>query len=149
MPEQLCGALSIYRTAEIISLGMRAAGGEQKLRLSLGLHAFGYNLNTKLLRKANSSAHHCGIARISCDPEDQLLRDFQPVDRVDRKIFQRGLTGSKIVDCYSNSELPKAIERVAMFLRDLHQDSFRNLDFDVARFNAPSCQGSGNFKWQV
>jgi hypothetical protein len=114
--EQLRGALRIHRTAEIISLGIRPAGGKEKVRLSLGLHAFGYNFNTKLLRKANCGAHHCGIARIGCDPEDEFLVDFQPVDGVDRKIFQGRITGSKIVDCDSDSELPKALECLAMLL---------------------------------
>src|ERR1700719_138487 len=149
MAEQLRGALHIHRTAEIISLSVSAAGGKEKVRLSLSLHALGYNLNTKLLGKANCGAHHCCIARIGCDLEDELLREFQPVDGVYRQIFQRGITGSKIVDCDSDSELPKAFERVAMLLRDLHQHSFRKLDFDAARLNVPPCQTGGNFKRQV
>src|ERR1700730_7402533 len=145
----LRGALRIHRTAEIISLSVRAAGGEEKVRLSLSLHTLGYNLNTKLLGKANCGAHHRGIARIGCDPEDKLLRDFQPVDRVCRQIFQRGITGSKIVDCDSYSELLKAFEGVAVLLRDLHQHSFRKLDLDAAGLDVPPCQTGGNIKLQV
>ena len=62
--EQPRGALRIHRPAEIISLAIGAAGGKEKVRLSLSLHALGYNLNTKLLGKANCGAHHGGIARI-------------------------------------------------------------------------------------
>src|SRR3984893_528355 len=149
MAEQLRGALHIHRTAEIISLSVSAAGGKEKVRLSLSLHTLGYNLNTKFLRKANCGAHDCGIARIGCDPEDELLREFQPVDGVYRQIFHRGITGSKIVDCDSDAEVPKAFERVSMLLRNLHQYSFRKLDFDVARIDVPPCQTGGNFKRQV
>src|SRR6202030_3642076 len=78
--EQPRGALRIHRPAEIISLSVSAAGGKEKVRLSLSLHALGYNLNTKLLGKANCGAHHGGIARIGSDPEDELLREFQAVD---------------------------------------------------------------------
>src|ERR1700726_4095050 len=146
MLEQLRGALRIYRTAEIISLGIRAAGGKEKVRLSLGLDAFGYNLNTKLLRKANCGAHHCGIARIGCDPEDELLRDFQPVDGVDRKIFQGRIAGSKIVDWVSDSDLPKMLECFAILLRDIHQHRFRKLNFDVARLDVPTLPGWRQFR---
>src|ERR1700722_18714785 len=72
----LRGALHIHRSAEIISLSVRAAGGEEKVRLSLSLYALGYNVNAKLPGKANCGAHHRGVASIGGDPEDQLLRNF-------------------------------------------------------------------------
>src|SRR6202023_312225 len=69
---------------------------------------------------------------------------FQPVDWVNCKIFERGVTGSKIINCDSYARFPQTVESVTVLLCHLHQH-----DFEAAGLYAPSCQAGSDVNLQL
>ena len=96
-----------------IALRVIASCGRQKGRLRFGFNALGDDLDAEFMRKANGRPDHCCIPRIVGDAKHQILRDLQPVNRINGQVFKRRKAGSEIVDRNAQADLPKTLQRVA------------------------------------
>jgi hypothetical protein len=63
-------------------LGLLATGADQEAHLGLRLDALGDDIEAEFMGEPDGGAHHGGVPIIDRDPEDKLLGELQPVDRI-------------------------------------------------------------------
>src|ERR1700733_7666211 len=148
-PQQRGCSVGVYRTTVEITLRVVAPCGPQKARLRPGFDALGNEVDAEFVREANSRLDDCRISQIVRDAKHQFLRDLQPVNRIDRQIFERRKASPEIVDRNAQSHLPKTLQGVTMFLRGVHQDRLGQLKFDSTRFNIPFGQTRSDIALEV
>ena len=114
MAQQIGGLLDTDRPAEKVTLGLLTIRLGQEAAMSGRLHAFGDDLDLKVMGKRDRGAHHHGVARLGGYTGKQLLRDLQAGHRVGGEVIERGISGAKIVERDPEAELTQLPERVAM-----------------------------------
>ena len=76
----------------------------EKFQLSVGLDAFGDDLDVKLSREADCRSDDRRAAVIVGQTVHELLRDLDSADTIGEQIFEGGVAGAEVIDRNSHPE---------------------------------------------
>ncbi len=122
--------------AEVVTLSFDAGMGLQEGELLSRFNTLSHHPLFETLADRNNGGDDNGFLGSAADVVDERLVDLERIDRKTPQIAQTGIAGAKVIDGNLYSEVLERVQDRRRLIRVLHEPTFGQFKFEVARVQA-------------